>query len=148
MTAAFSWHPGVTVGVQSQVCSQWCPGLSFRAGSLHARGCVLGQGLCLLSGLALSLPGENSMLLWGKDEGERIDPWQGRVLQLWRGCCMGQGCSQSHLMPRSFPKGLFTSTFSAGDSCWSLCCLESAIPVFFSSAWWQWKPSCAGQSRG
>ena len=26
---------------------------------------------------------------------------------------MGQGCSQSQLMPRSFPKGLFTSTFRA-----------------------------------
>jgi len=88
------------------------------------------------------------MVLWGEAAGGRIDPWQDRVLQLWRGCCMGQGCSQSQLMPRSFPKGLFRSMFSAGDSCLSLCFLESALPFFSGSAWLQWKPKCAGQNRG
>ena len=98
MMAAFSqgWLQGCEGGCETGVPR---PVLHSRVPA--PRGCLLGQGLCLLPGSALSLPGEINMVLWGEDAGGRIDPNQGRVLQLWRGCCMGQGCSQSQLMPRS-----------------------------------------------
>ena len=62
------------------VCSQGCPGLSFRAESLPRS--------------ALSLPGEIPMVLWGEAVGGKTG--QGRVLLVVRRCCVGQGCSKSH----------------------------------------------------
>ena len=51
--------PGTAAGVCRWVCSQGCPGLSFRAGSLHPRGCVLAQGLCRLPGSPSACPGSS-----------------------------------------------------------------------------------------
>ena len=98
--------PGTAAGVCRRGCSQGCPGLSLRAGSLQPRGCVLGQGLCRLPGSALSLPGELPTALWGEAVWGRRDPRQGRVLLLWRGCCVGQGCSQLHITPRTWAEAV------------------------------------------
>jgi len=60
------------------VCSQGCPGLSFRAGSLKSMGAVCWGRDCLLPGSALSLPGELPMAIQGEPVGRRNDPRQGR----------------------------------------------------------------------
>ena len=68
------------------------------------QGLCAGQGLCLLPGSTLSLPGVLPNELWGEAVGGRSDSQQGRVFMLSRECCIGQGCSQLHITPRIFPR--------------------------------------------
>ena len=105
--------PGMSARVGRWVCSQGCPGPSFRAGSLHPRGCVLGQGLCRLPGSALSLPRELPTMLQGEAAVGRCDSWQGRVLLQWRGCCMGQSCSQLAITPGHLQRVLLKKDIEA-----------------------------------
>ena len=69
-----------------------------------------GAELVFFPGSALSLRRELLMALWGETMAGNIDPRQGKVLLLLRGCCVGQCCSQLPITP-DISKG----TFKDGD---------------------------------
>ena len=76
-----------------------------------AQGLCAGAGLCRWPGSALSLPRDLPMMLWGEAVGGRRDPRQGRVLLLWRGCCLGQGCSQLQITPRTLAEATYQEAY-------------------------------------
>ena len=98
---------GLAARVCSQVYSQGCPGLSFRAGSLHPRGCVLEQGLCCLPGSALSLPGELPTAPGDKLWVEGVMPGRAEAFWSQEGVAWVRGAHRFRSPARAFAEGPF-----------------------------------------